>query len=1087
MGRLKTEGDGQWPTIIYTDFYDPNPETHWGVEIDAFDGSSGSNGFSHANGEDGEDGGAGNPGHNAFLTTESQSVVKRSVELVGRGGDGGDGGSGGNSSGGGNGGNGGPGGQGGFAVMRFENGSYAGPSSVIWSVSTVGGHGGDGGDAGQGAAPGVAGAGGHGGHAVSSIRNASITLAENATLTIKASAVGGDGGLRGTPEGSGSSSPASGHGGYASVDLSASVNGSASADVISFQLLARGGAGGAAFPGGGGGASEVHLHEVTVNTGNGSDVVAITFEGGAGIGSASDQGLFSRMITGTQFDLGDGNDTLLIDASARTGSIPGSFSLATSQLRGGSGYDVLTLRFDSSENVLLQVDQIWEFEEIQVFGVTKSIFNLVGNVFYNLTGEADVFTGGGGDDLVLALGGDDTIIGGAGSDTIRGGAGNDTASYARPRSDYRIEALGDGRYRITDIGGTTEDQGSDTLEGVEFASFSDGTLALSSLLGVTINGTAGNDRIGPTVTVAGQPKPTAFSDTLYGMGGNDLLDGGAGADRMYGGSGNDTYFADDAADEAIEVEPNGADSAGTDLVNASVSYTLGLNVENLTLVGTAAIDGTGNGSGNKILGNASANTLRGLGGNDILDGKAGADAMYGGAGNDTYTVDDPGDSASEQTVPEIDDGGIDLVNSSVTFTLGAYIEKLTLIGLAAIGGTGNGLVNTITGNNAANLLSGEAGDDTLTGNGGNDELRGGSGNDRLNGGLGADAMHGGSGNDSYTVDDVGDTVSETENGADASGVDAVTSTVSFALAEFVENLTLSGTGNLDGTGNGLANRITGNSGANKLVGNGGNDSLTGNAGRDTLEGGDGNDALNGGADGDALYGGAGDDKLDGGPGGDAMSGGAGNDTYVFDDSLDSAEETDGFGNDAGGVDLVNSAVSYTLYNFIENLTLTGTGNTNGGGNGLANKITGNAGHNLLTGNGGNDLLSGGAGNDRLEGGAGLDALTGGIGVDTFVLGPAALGDADRFADFLSGTDRIGFSPGQYGLAVGSGITADGKLDAAYFVSGAGATATSVGHGQFVFNTTSKQLLWDADGAGGAAAILVATLNASVSVSDFVIV
>ena len=163
---------------------------------------------------------------------------------------------------------------------------------------------------------------------------------------------------------------------------------------------------------------------------------------------------------------------------------------------------------------------------------------------------------------------------------------------------------------------------------------------------------------------------------------------------MVGGKGNDTYVVDNAGDSVTE-----KGGQGTDTVKASVSFTLGANVENLTLTGGASIDGTGNDLANKLTGNN---------GNNTLDGKAGADAMAGGKGNDVYIVDDAGDSVTESAGQ-----GTDTVRASISYALGSDVENLTLTGAAAIGGTGNGLANTITGNAAANVLAGGAGDDVF--------------------------------------------------------------------------------------------------------------------------------------------------------------------------------------------------------------------------------------------------------------------------------------------------------------------------------------------------------------------------------------
>jgi Ca2+-binding RTX toxin-like protein len=148
-----------------------------------------------------------------------------------------------------------------------------------------------------------------------------------------------------------------------------------------------------------------------------------------------------------------------------------------------------------------------------------------------------------------------------------------------------------------------------------------------------------------------------------------------------GGLGDDIYIVDNSADLALENA-----SEGTDTVQSSVTYSLVSAVENLTLTGVAAINGTGNVLNNTLTGNSAANVLS------------------GGLGDDTYVVVSTGD-----TVVENANEGIDTVQSNITYTLGANVENLTLTGATAINGTGNVLNNTLTGNSAAKHPHGRTG------------------------------------------------------------------------------------------------------------------------------------------------------------------------------------------------------------------------------------------------------------------------------------------------------------------------------------------------------------------------------------------
>src|SRR5207253_1494219 len=154
------------------------------------------------------------------------------------------------------------------------------------------------------------------------------------------------------------------------------------------------------------------------------------------------------------------------------------------------------------------------------------------------------------------------------------------------------------------------------------------------LVGAALNGT-GNE-LANVITGNGLDNGLvggAGNDTLYGMAGNDVLDGGTGTDTMVGGTGNDFYVVDTAGDQVTELA-----GQGTDTVSSAISYTLGANVENLILTGSA-LDGTGNGLDNVLTGNGLSNHLNGGAGNDRIAGGGGYDYLSGGTGNDVFVAE----------------------------------------------------------------------------------------------------------------------------------------------------------------------------------------------------------------------------------------------------------------------------------------------------------------------------------------------------------------------------------------------------------------------------------------------------------------
>ena len=275
----------------------------------------------------------------------------------------------------------------------------------------------------------------------------------------------------------------------------------------------------------------------------------------------------------------------------------------------------------------------------------------------------------------------------AGNDILAGTAASlhDTVSYASAAGSVNVSLI------ITaqqDTGGA----GLDTLTNIE------------SLIGSNFND-----------NLTGNGK----NNVLNGRDGDDTLNGNAGADVMIGGLDDDTFIVNTTGDIVIEYR-----NEGIDKVFSSATYTLPVDVENLTLIGTLAINGTGNDLNNILVGNSAVNRLNGGGGNDTLDGRAGADTMVGGLGFDNYVVDNVDDTISENSSE-----GTDKVSSSVTYTLPANVENLLLTNASAINGTGNGLANSITGNSADNQLNGGGGNDILDGGTGTNTLTGGAGTD----------------------------------------------------------------------------------------------------------------------------------------------------------------------------------------------------------------------------------------------------------------------------------------------------------------------------------------------------------------------
>ena len=350
-------------------------------------------------------------------------------------------------------------------------------------------------------------------------------------------------------------------------------------------------------------------------------------------------------------------------------------------------------------------------------------------------------------------------------------------------------------------GGTSPfSTGSATLN-VNVIGATDGTVNADNMTAVAtgsyLRGLAGNDSI--TGSIA--------NDKLDGGDNNDTINGGDGSDRLFGGNGDDTlidsdnYVADtlDGGAGVDTVSFNGAFTAinaNLALGTATIIDSLGNILVTNTLIGIENLTGTTNND-----------VLTGDGFANVLIGDLGTDTLIGGNGNDHYVIDNSSDIVTETNAVAAT-GGTDIVEAYASFTLGANLENLSLSGTAAINGIGNALSNRMTGNVAANYL---------------------------NGGAGIDTLIGGDGNDHYVIDNSSDIVTETNAVAATGGTDIVEAYASFTLGANLENLSLSGTATINGTGNTLNNTIIGNGGSNILTGGLGSDTMRGNLGADTFD------------------------------------------------------------------------------------------------------------------------------------------------------------------------------------------------------------------------------------------------------------
>lgn len=505
---------------------------------------------------------------------------------------------------------------------------------------------------------------------------------------------------------------------------------------------------------------------------------------------------------------------------------------------GGSGNDTYVV--DNDEDLIVDEGGIDTVESSITFTLAAGLENitLTGNDNINATGNTgfntirgnsgnNILVGGGGSDVIYGYAGNDTLSassdsslhGGDGTDTLSttgtfgslyGDAGNDSLSTS---SILNSLYGGDGDDMLTDSSsgaGTlgnnlSGDAGNDTLSGnkntiARFAGEIGGfiyVLSGNNLVISDINSVDGNEG-SDTLSGIGRVKfGTTNGGTTYRLviGSNadnmlngdsdssydkDLIIGFGGTDTMIGGTGDDVYVLADATDVVTELTDEGDDT----LITSSLSLDLNnyANIENIILTGSAALNASGDSADNKLTGNT---------GNNKLTGGAGADTLTGLSGNDTYVID------IDDVIVETTSGGTDTIQAGFSISLGSYanIENITLTGSSSINATGDDKANVLTGNSGNNVLAG------------------------------------GGGNDTYLVS-TGDAVTE----AIDAGIDTIQAAFSIILSRYVnlENITLTGSTNINASGNGIANVIIGNSGANTLNGGLGKDTLSGGKGKDNF-------------------------------------------------------------------------------------------------------------------------------------------------------------------------------------------------------------------------------------------------------------
>jgi serralysin len=778
-------------------------------------------------------------------------------------------------------------------------------------------------------------------------------------------------------------------------------------------------------------------------------------------------GSLSDAITGTA-----GDD--LINGLAGSDTITGLAGNDT--LIGGTGSDILKgglgddiFEVDVATDVIVELDAEGadlvniNFAAAGTYAMASYVENATvtagAGIAVSVTGNElnNTITGNAAANTILGGLGSDTLIGGAGSDRLVGGDGDDEYQLD-VASDVVVESAGEGS-DLVKLGFTSTANYTLTTN-VENAIVT----SAGSSFAVNVTGNASAN------TITGH----AGANSLSGLDGNDTLISSGGNDTIDGGVGADTAVLEGVLIDYAISRPSTTQTTFTHI--ASGTAVIVSNVEDITFAGDASTATLA--SLIAQIGSPGADTLTGGGTDDTLAGGLGNDSLVGGAGNDDLQGGDGLDTLSGGAGNDLLDGG--LGNDTYQFAIGGGDDIIdqndTVVG---------GIDTVELASPIGDVASGET---ALT--------RGWHSYDDL-----VITVNSEDGNGDEVVDHIVVNDFFTNDLINAGGaIDQIrfaSNSTTLTQAQILSKL-LEGTAGDDWL-RGYANTndsIAGGSGNDTIGGAAGNDTLVGGLGNDQIYGDAGADSLDGGAGSDTLVGGDGNDTLSGGGSTDSLSGGLGNDTYLF---------GAGYGQDAiadlgaaSDVDILKftagtRAVDVTVARTGDDLKVSLTGGEQvmiddyflASGAGQIEQfvfadgstwsttavkakvlvatsgddyLSGYLGNESLQGLGGNDTILGNEGNDTLSGGDGYDVLTGGIGADRFVFNTAdALVNADLVTDFVSGTDKI-------------------SLSASVF-TGLGSVGSTIGlSANLIYDDGTGALSYDADGAGGNAAVQFATLG-----------